>query len=99
MLRQLTFTLLFFPLTLLSFNPTNAMAENDCATLITERCETCHYKTRICQKLGEKSKSAWKRTVKNMVSYGAQLNKDEINSLITCLDSRHKSVVSLCEKD
>ncbi|MCB2183394.1 MAG: hypothetical protein KQH63_15275 [Desulfobulbaceae bacterium] len=84
---------------LFSFTPASVSAASDCTTIITERCETCHYKTRICRKLGVKSKGQWKRTVKNMVHYGAELNKDEMKMLVTCLDTQDKSIVNLCEQD
>lgn len=91
-------TLSFFFVGMVVFTSANAVAGEECASLITSRCEVCHYKTRICESLGQKSKSAWKRTVGNMVSYGAQLSKDEQLSLVNCLSGPAADITALCEK-
>lgn len=83
-------------LLLLACNPTDSLAASDCADLITGRCETCHYKTRICDALGKKSRWRWKGTIKNMVRKGAILSKDEQNTLLACLSSSDASVLRLC---
>jgi hypothetical protein len=81
------------------FFSTNVVAAGDeCAGLITSRCEVCHYMTRICESLDKKSKSSWKRTVGNMVSYGAQLNKEEQLSLVDCLSGPSAGITDLCNK-
>lgn len=74
----------------------NSPAAEGCAALISERCEKCHYKTRICDAVGKKNKWSWKRTIKNMVREGAVLNKDEQKTLLTCLNTSDKSVLDLC---
>ena len=71
-------------------------AEEDCGSLITGRCEGCHYKTRICQALGKKSRSRWKRTVKAMVKKGAILSGKEQKILVRCLSNPDPAVVGLC---
>ena len=79
---------------------TSVAAEKEevtCDQLILKRCEDCHYKSRICQQIGQKSKGDWKRTVKNMVSYGAKLNKDEQTRLQLCLSSPSEEIKTLCK--
>lgn len=76
----------------------SSAAGEECEQLILSRCESCHYNTRICEKLGKKSRSSWKRTVKNMVSYGAKLDRDEIKQVIRCLSGPADDVVRMCEK-
>jgi len=83
---------------LLVFASSSAGADEACANLITTRCEVCHYMTRICESLGKKSKSSWKRTVGNMVLYGAQLNKDEQQELVDCLSGPSAAITDLCRK-
>jgi uncharacterized membrane protein len=74
-----------------------AGADEECAKLITTRCEVCHYKTRICESLGKKSKGSWKRTMRNMVSYGAQVNKKEQAHLVNCLKDPSEDIKALCQ--
>ncbi len=68
----------------------------DCAQLLTERCESCHYLTRVCQQLGKKSKRRWKRTLKNMARYGARVSPAEQRRLVDCLSRPAPKVVQLC---
>jgi len=58
-----------------------------CVELINKRCTECHYKSRICTKLGKKNTRGWRRSVNNMIRYGAKLNSEERNIIIDCLDS------------
>ena len=81
----------------LALNSAAVRADENCAELVTTRCELCHYKTRICEKLGKKSKSSWKRTVKTMVRYGAKLSKGEQKQLIRCLSKPDAGISALCE--
>lgn len=65
-----------------------AMAENEqCAELINSRCLECHYKSRICQALGQKRKGEWESTVKNMIRLGAKVSEAEKKAIIDCLGS------------
>ena len=91
-------TLSFFFVIMVVFFSANAVAGDECANLITSRCEVCHYMTRICESLDKKSKSSWKRTVGNMVSYGAQLNKEEQLALVDCLSGPSANITALCKK-
>ena len=84
------------------------LGQEDCTQLLTKRCETCHYMTRVCQKVDKErnkkswfggSAGTWKRTIKNMVKQGAQLNKAEENILVECLSKPSPEVLSLCKLD
>lgn len=76
------------------------MAAEECTTLLTERCETCHYMTRVCEKVEEnKGKWSWKRTVKNMVRQGAKLTAAEQDILVSCLSEPAPEVVKLCGRN
>lgn len=81
-------------------------AEDNCIQLLTKRCETCHYLTRVCQKVDkERNKKSWfggaagtwKRTMKNMVKQGAQLNKEEEKVLVECLSKPTPEVLNVCK--
>jgi hypothetical protein len=77
--------------------PSPGYAEESCSELLTNRCEVCHYFTRVCQKVQrKKGKSSWKRTVKNMVKQGAKLNKDEQKKLVTCLSKPTPEIMEFC---
>ena len=86
------------------------LGQEECTQLLTKRCETCHYMTRVCQKVdkernkkswfgGSPGTGTWKRTIKNMVKQGAQLNKAEENILVECLSKPSPEVLSLCKLD
>ena len=74
-------------------------ADEECGKLITERCESCHYKSRVCQKLGKHTKRRWKRSIKNMVRYGAKLSKKEEEKLIDCLSKAPPGADYVCKYD
>ena len=83
-------------LILLSY-PLSGLAEESCTELLTNRCEACHYNTRVCQKVQKKKgKSSWKRTVKNMVKQGAKLDKAEQKKLVDCLSKPTPEVLEFC---
>ena len=62
-------------------------SEAVCSAIVEAKCVQCHYKTRICDALGTKSASKWKKSIKYMIKQGAQLTEDEQNKLIACLSS------------
>lgn len=93
MAKVVTFLIIFS----LFLPPSQILAEETCTSLVLTRCESCHYNTRICQKLGKKSRSSWKRSVKNMVRYGAKLNKKEQKKLIRCLSKPSEEIVLMCK--
>jgi len=74
-----------------------SIAEESCTELLTNRCEACHYNTRVCQKVKKKKgKGSWKRTIKNMVRQGAKLNKSEQKQLVSCLGKRTPEILEFC---
>ena len=69
-----------------------------CSELLSNRCEACHYNTRVCQKVQQKKgKGSWRRTVKNMVKQGAKLSKDEQKILVDCLSKPAPEVLEYCD--
>lgn len=77
-----------------------SMAAENCTTLLAGRCETCHFLTRVCEKVAEKrGKWSWKRTVKNMVRQGAKLSAAEQDILVTCLSEPAPEVGKLCARN
>lgn len=72
-------------------------AEQDCAELLEENCTSCHYNTRICNKIGKKNKRKWQVTVKRMRRYGLKLDKATQNETIACLVSLEKESVRFCK--
>lgn len=72
-------------------------AAETCTSLLQGRCESCHYLTRVCEKVAEKKgKWSWKRTVKNMVKQGAKLNDEERDLMVDCLSQPAPEVLKLC---
>lgn len=69
----------------------------DCQATIDVKCVKCHYKTRICDALGTKSKRKWKRTIKSMVGHGAKLTQDEQKNVVECLSSLSKGSDIVCK--
>ena len=91
------FSLIVF-LLLLRLDGGFAFAANEqCAELINSRCLGCHYKSRICQTLGNKRKWEWKSTVKNMIRLGAKLSDAEKETIIDCLSSAPAGADFVCK--
>ena len=75
------------------------LAADGCTALLTDRCEKCHYLTRVCDKVAEnKGKWSWKRTVKNMVRQGAKLDETEQDKMVECLSEPAAEVRQLCSQ-
>lgn len=72
--------------------------DTSCATLLLTKCDSCHYLTRVCYRVGKKSKRSWKRTLKSMVRYGAKLTKEQQNILLACLSDSTGEAQSTCKK-
>ena len=68
-----------------------------CELLLVEKCSDCHYLTRVCQKLGKKSKGDWRRSIKRMVRKGAVLSKDEKKLLVGCLHKEEEGAIQACK--
>jgi hypothetical protein len=74
-----------------------APAEAVCSALVDAKCVRCHYKTRICDALGTKSVSKWKKSIKFMIKQGAELTADEQNTVIACLSSMPEGSKVVCQ--
>ena len=74
----------------------NAGADQ-CSDLIVEKCTACHQISRVCKKVGKKSKSRWKRTLKRMVRHGTEMSKEESGAILTCLLEAKAGVRAMCE--
>ncbi len=68
-----------------------------CSAIVNTKCVRCHYKTRICDTLGTKSISQWKRSIKFMIKQGAELTEDEENKVIACLSALPPGSAVVCE--
>jgi hypothetical protein len=77
----------------------------DCGQLLKERCSTCHYLTRVCQRLEKEQQKgffggvlsgSWARTIRNMVNQGAKLTAAEQEKLTRCLDEAVPEVLDVC---
>ncbi len=69
----------------------------DCRAMIDSKCAKCHYRTRICDALGTKSKRKWKRTIKFMVKQGANLSKVDQETIVECLSTMPKGSEIACK--
>ncbi len=67
-----------------------------CDSLLMAKCTDCHNTTRICEKLGKKSKARWQRTIDRMTERGAKLNAEDAAALLVCLDSGAKDLQNSC---
>jgi hypothetical protein len=84
---------------LLSLTRSASCQENTptpCRSLLTDRCEKCHYSTRVCQALEKKSLRKWKRTIERMIRYGAVLSPAEEALLTDCLFSAKTGDKDIC---
>lgn len=93
------FFTIIFPVFIFLVTPVRAVGEN-CPELLVNRCQSCHYLTRVCQKIEKKKgKGSWKRSLKNMVRQGAKLSSAERKQLTTCLAKPGEDVLKLCRKE
>jgi len=74
-----------------------APPEAVCSSMINAKCTRCHYKTRICNALGTKSDRKWGKTIRLMVSQGAELTKDEQNKVVACLSPLPQGSQVVCD--
>lgn len=73
-----------------------AGGSGQCDALLTAKCTACHNTTRVCDKLGKKSKARWQRTIERMTERGAKVNPEEAASLLRCLDSGMTELQASC---
>lgn len=71
-------------------------AGQDCSEILEQNCISCHYKTRICNKIGKKNRRSWKNTTKRMIRYGLKLDKSELNKVTDCLVSLEEDPKTFC---
>ena len=57
----------------------------DCAKTLAQRCESCHYRNRICGRIGSTSERRWKAIISRMMRHGAILDKKTAKKLARCL--------------
>jgi hypothetical protein len=72
-------------------------SDMDCTAKVMASCTSCHYQTRICEKLGEKNRRAWKTTIKRMLRYGLVLDEAGQSSMLDCLVALEKDKSKLCK--
>ncbi|MEN8143005.1 MAG: hypothetical protein ABFQ82_05345 [Thermodesulfobacteriota bacterium] len=77
--------------------PLSGLADQDCADLLEKNCTSCHYNTRICNKIGKKNKRKWKTSVKRMLRYGLKLDKKTQNTIVDCLVALEKDATLFCK--
>jgi len=82
---------------LLALTATSVRAAGGCAALVERKCTDCHQISRVCKKVGKKSRTRWKRTIKRMVRHGTSLGKDEFNTILNCLLKPGDDVRAMCE--
>lgn len=66
------------------------------AKLIMTQCTRCHDSARICAGLGVKDAAQWRATVGRMVSKGAELKGDQIESTAAYLSGLPKGSGPIC---
>ncbi len=71
--------------------------EEACVKKILATCTTCHYQTRICNELGQKSRRGWEVTVDRMLRYGLKLTEQEKDRIIACLLAMEDDSGRLCQ--
>ncbi len=72
--------------------------ETSCAQILITKCTQCHTSTRFCQKLGEKSKSSWKRTLKRMAKKkDSTITTDDMKILLPCIVDQEEGIKEVCK--
>ena len=73
-------------------------SEPGCFELLEKRCQSCHYLSRVCQVVGERSERRWKATLNRMVKRrGAELTQEEQKKLLECLAAPDPSIIQGCK--
>ena len=75
----------------------SAIAKDNCAPLLENKCTECHNLNRVCEKLGKKNKKRWVRTIKRMVKRGAKLTKSEKKEILNCLVDQSPGTLQACK--
>lgn len=72
-------------------------AGQECLEMLTQNCTSCHYKTRICDKIGKKNRRSWKNTAKRMARYGLKLDKADLDQVTECLVALEENPGKFCD--
>ena len=73
------------------------LAGQDCCEMLEQNCISCHYNTRICEKVGTKNRRSWKNTTKRMIRYGLKIDKAELAKITDCLVALEENPGKFCE--
>ena len=76
---------------------TPSWAEQDCNEMLEKNCTSCHYKTRVCKKIGKKNERSWKNTTKRMIRYGLKLDNSEVKKITDCLVALDENSEKFCD--
>jgi hypothetical protein len=82
---------------LLLASPPLLWADQDCTEQLTNKCISCHYNTRICDKIGKKNRRAWQNTTKRMIRYGLKLADAEVEQITECLVDLEEKPGKFCD--
>jgi hypothetical protein len=75
----------------------DALAEEECQSLVRNKCTTCHFVTYICPRIEKgKGRFAWKGIVKDMIKEGMVATDQEQERLVDCLADPDAKVRALC---
>jgi len=80
----------------LDARPPAPVAGGECRDIVTASCLSCHGEARICAKLGKKSATRWRRTVKRMVGRGAAIGAEDAQTLVECLTDETDDIRAMC---
>ncbi len=76
---------------------TDAVATEECQSLVRNKCTTCHFVTYICPRIEKgKGRFAWKGIVKDMIKEGMVATDQEQERLVDCLADPDAKVRELC---
>ena len=75
---------------------TSAAGNGQCRALVEDLCMDCHNEGRICSKIGKKSRTRWHRTIKRMISHGAQVDQQQGDALTECFLNETDDLRALC---
>lgn len=81
------------------FSSLPLLANQECCELLEENCTSCHYKSRICDKVGTKNKRSWKNTTKRMIRYGLKIDKAEVAKITDCLVELEGNSKEFCDEE
>jgi hypothetical protein len=82
----------------LIFSSSLLQAEQNCTEKLEQNCISCHYNTRVCEKIGKKNKRSWKNTVKRMIRYGLEIDQAEVDKITECLVALEKNPGKFCDR-